>query len=269
MNNNRDLPGDRKHVPKDGDRSRTPLAESRVIGRWVALLVLTLAAPVWGNDYTTVFSATESPLSEGGRWVNGGTTGGNWTNVITTSGFARGTQTGVSGYNDSLAVLTGTWGPNQTASATVRTQNQPSGNVFEEVELLLRFSITPGNARGYEVNFSVNKRYAQVVKWLGPLGSFSHVDSRSIGVLRTGDVVKATVTGNPPTFRLYINDVLQFTITDTQPNPYTTGNPGMGFYYQTDGSGGVVSDYGFTNYSATDGISGSPPAAPSNLQITP
>ena len=171
-------------------------------------------------------------------------------------GFARGTQTGVSGYNDSLAVLTGTWGPNQTASATVRTQNQPSGNVFEEVKLLLRFSITPGNARGYEVNFSVNKRYAQVVKWLGPLGSFSHVDSRSIGVLRTGDVVKATVTGNPPTFRLYINDVLQFTITDTQPNPYTTGNPGMGFYYQTDGSGGVVSDYGFTNYSATDGISG-------------
>jgi hypothetical protein len=231
--------------------------------------VLALGTPTWATDYVTSFPATESPISEGGRWVNGGATGGSWSNVVTTPGFARGTQTGVGGYNDSIAVLTGTWGPNQTASATVRTQNQPAGNVFEEVELLLRFSITSGNAHGYEVNFSINKGYAQVVKWLGPLGSFSYVDSRGIGVLHTGDVVKATVSGNPPTFNLYINNVLVFTVTDTQPNPYTTGNPGMGFYFQTDGSGGAVSDYGFTSYSVTDGTSGSAPASPSNLLVIP
>ena len=250
-------------------RHDRPASRSAPLVHWIPLVLLALATPAWATDYATSFPAAESPISEGGRWVNGGATGGSWTNIVTTSGLARGTQTGVDVYNDSIAVLTGTWGPNQTASATVRTQNQPAGNVFEEVELLLRFSITSGNARGYEVNFSINKGYAQVVKWLGPLGSFSYVDSRTIGVLHTGDVVKATVSGTPPTFSLYINNVLQFTITDTQPNPYTTGNPGMGFYFQSDGTGGAVSDYGFTNYSVTDGTSGSPPGAPSNLQVTP
>ena len=256
--------------PSYGDyRSGDHPSRHRSLRRWIPLLLLALSTPALAADYTTSFPAAENPISEAGRWVNGGATGGSWSNVVTVPGFARGTQTGVGGYNDSLAVLTGSWGPDQTASATVRTQNQPGGNVFEEVELLLRFSITSGNARGYEVNFSINKGYAQVVKWLGPLGSFSYVDSRGIGVLHTGDVVKATVTGNPPTFSLYINNVLQYTVTDTMANPYTTGNPGMGFYFQTDGSGGAVTDYGFTSYSATDGTSGSLPGAPSNLQVTP
>jgi len=33
-------------------------------------------------------------------------------------------------------------------------------------------------------------------------------------------------------------------------NRYTTGNPGMGFYYE--GRGGSDSDYGFTSFTASD-----------------
>ena len=212
------------------------------------------------GNYSTTFAATENPISESGAWVTGKTTGVDWSNVRTTSNFAFGTQTGMNGYDDSLAVLTGTWGPTQTAQATVYTVNQPAGNVFEEVELLLRFQIANGVARGYEVNFAVNKGYAQVVHWNGGLGSYRYVDSRAIPTLKTGDVVKATVTGmTTPAISLYLNGTLLFSVTDTGPNPWTDGNPGIGFYFQSDGSCSTCSpaDYGFTAYSVSDGVTGS------------
>src|SRR5438132_2805845 len=107
------------------------------------------------TSYGTTFSLTENPISETGIWTNGNAVGLDWSNVRTTSGLSFGTQTGVDGFNDSIAVLQGTWSPDQTAAATVHTVNQQSGDVFEEVELLLRFAITPHGARGYELNYSL------------------------------------------------------------------------------------------------------------------
>ena len=55
------------------------------------------------------------------------------------------------------------------------------GNVFEEVEILLRFSIGSHVARGYEINFrSMNssESYTQIVRWNGALGSFTELDGR-------------------------------------------------------------------------------------------
>jgi hypothetical protein len=211
------------------------------------------------GNYSTTFAATENPISESGVWVTGKATGIDWSDVRTTSNLAFGTQTGANGYDDSIAVLTGTWGPNQSAQATVYTVNQPSGNVFEEVELLLRFQITSGVARGYEVNFSINQGYAQVVHWNGALDSYRSVDSRAIPTLRTGDMVAATVTGmTTPTIALYLNGALLFSVTDTGANPWIDGNPGIGFYLQSDGSCSTCSptDYGFTAYSVSDGVTG-------------
>src|SRR4030095_11258728 len=98
-----------------------------------------------GRTYTTNFPATENPISEGGNWLNGQRDGLDWKDMRTTPGFAFGTQDGSGGppYNDSTAIVTGTWGPDQTVQATVRTVNQQSGNIYEEIEIRLRLSITP------------------------------------------------------------------------------------------------------------------------------
>ena len=211
------------------------------------IVALVRAAGAIGGDYSTTFPLTENPISEGGVWTNGLAVGLDWTNVRTTPGLVFGTQTGAGGYNDSLAVLQGTWSPDQSASATVHTVNQQSGNVFEEVELLLRFKITPHTARGYEMNYSCRqdgRQYVQIVRWNGALGDWTLLDARSGPGLKNGDQVKATIVGS--TITTYINNVAIFSVTDTT---FTDGNPGLGFFLQ--GASGLNADYGFTSYTAS------------------
>ncbi len=84
--------------------------------------ILLLAAVAVAQTYTTHFPLTENPISEGGKWINGGVVGLDWTNVQTTPGFAFGTMPGTAGspgFADSWALLSGTWGPDQTAQATI------------------------------------------------------------------------------------------------------------------------------------------------------
>src|SRR5437879_2900763 len=57
------------------------------------------------NSYSTNFPLTENPISEGGRWLNGGTVGLDWTNFRTTSNKAYGLEVGTNGYDDSTAIL--------------------------------------------------------------------------------------------------------------------------------------------------------------------
>jgi hypothetical protein len=230
------------------------------------ITIVAVVALQAAGTYATSFPASENPISEGGRWINGKANGVDWSNVTTTPGLAIGTQTGSAGYNDSLAILQGTWGPNQTASATVHSVNQMGGSVFEEVEILLRFSIGSHVARGYEINFrSMNssESYTQIVRWNGALGSFTEIDGRggsSYGI-REGDTVKATIVGN--TITSYINGVAKLSVTDST---FSSGSPGMGFYLQ--GASGVNGNYGFTSYAATDGGSvPTAPSAPTSLRI--
>jgi len=201
------------------------------------------------GNYTTSFPLTENPISEQGEWINGGTVGLDWTNVQTTPGLAFGTESGSVNYDDATAVLTGAWASDQTAQATVYTVNQNS-NIFEEVELRLRTTITAGSIAGYEFNFRCTadaSQYVQIVRWDGPLGSFTLLDSTAGPGLHNGDVVKATAVGS--TLTTYINGTAIFSVTDST---YTGGSPGIGFYNQN----GTVSndgDYGFTNFTASDG----------------
>jgi len=206
------------------------------------------------GTYTTTFPLTENPISEGGNWINGQTAGLDWANVRTTPGFAFGVQSGAvrtvpEKYDDSTALLAGTWGPNQTAQATVRTANQ-NDKIWEEVELRLRSTLSAHRATGYEIFFrcsKTGKAYTQIVRWNGPLGDFTYLNTAEgshYGVTN-GDVVKATIVGNVIT--AYINGVQVLQATD---NTYKDGSPGMGFYIE--GTTGVNSDYGFTSFEATD-----------------
>src|SRR5262245_17664776 len=199
------------------------------------------------TSYTTNIPLIENPICEGGHWINGLTNGIDWANVATTPGRAFGTQTGLGpNFADSTALLTGSWGPTQTVQAVVYIASGDS-TTFEEVELRLRSSLSAHSCTGYEVNFSVkpNNPYCQIVRWNGPLGDFTPLDARSVGVTN-GDVVKATAVGS--TITCYINNTAIFSVNDTT---YPTGNPGMGFYLQN-GLGPAL-NYGFSSYTASDG----------------
>jgi hypothetical protein len=209
------------------------------------------AAPGIHAPYSTSFPMPENPVSEGGRWINGGKLGLNWANVIARPGLAFGSQSGNGGYDDSTAVLSGDWGPNQTATATIYTINQPdSRSVFEEVELRLRTTISAHRITGYEINFSCSANpanfYSEIVRWNGPLGSFTYL-KRSQYHCVNGDVVKAAISGD--TITVSVNKIQTMQVTD---RTYASGSPGMGFFLQ--GSGPEANaDFGFLNFTASDG----------------
>ena len=211
------------------------------------------ATPSAGT-YTTAFPLTENPISEGGIWLTGKTTGLDWSDVSTTPGDARGQQTpdGPT-YNDSTAILTGSWNPTQTASAVVIASTDPAAGT-QEVELRLRSNISAHSCTGYEIYYSVipSNPYLYITKWLGPVDSFSIVTGTtgSSVAVKTGDVVLATASGN--TITGYINGVQKIQLTDSS---FPTGNPGIGFYIS--GAGGAPSSqsqYGFSSFTATGAI---------------
>ncbi|MGO8719264.1 MAG: hypothetical protein ACLQMO_08595 [Acidobacteriaceae bacterium] len=227
----------------------------------VSLVVLLLAPAAWARSYTTSFPRTENPISESGNWINGGTTGIDWTNVQTTPGLAFGTMVGTDpsprAYADTTAILSGLWGPNQTVRAIVdapRPSNLPL--VYEEVELRLRTTITPNSITGYEVTCSViadphHGNYIQIVRWNGPLGSFTYLDGASgQGHCATGDVLMATISGSK--IDVYRNGTWVESATDST---YASGSPGIGFFLQ--GATGLDANFGFSSVTLSDAPVGS------------
>jgi hypothetical protein len=231
----------------------------------LATLLLCLGAvptTARANSYTTNFPKAEPLISEGGGWVTAGTPGVHWhdtlcggkgdrhvSSVSTTPGYAS-PPTEPGQFGDALAVLTGTWKPDQTAQGTVRVVS-PSG--WPEVEIRLRTS--PQDATGYEIMWSARGKdetpYLAIATWNGPGSAAPHYTIlRQLNgpeySIKTGDVVKGTIVGN--TISAYTNGKLQFRITNDK---FSHGNPGFGF---NEGPSGV---YGITSFAASDSDSGS------------
>jgi hypothetical protein len=217
----------------------------------VFLFCFMLTASVNAQVFTTDFNRDENPLSEYGKWNNGGLDGLDWTNVRTGHGMAYGTQTGTDTgfyrYNDSYAILSG-FPPDQTAVGVVHFLH-PTGACNQEVELLLRWTSKPHKATGYECLFRCldsSGFYMQVVRWNGALGDFTYIASLkdpSTGI-KDGDKLKASISGNK--IKVYVNGVIKLQATD---NSYPTGNPGIGFFLA--GCPGSNADFGFVSFSAS------------------
>jgi hypothetical protein len=215
--------------------------------------------------YTTGFDAAENPISEGGAWLNGRVNGFDWSDVKTSDGNATGTQNrlpdGVNLYDDSVAVLSGTWGPDQTVEAVVHAANRTGsgasgwdGNAYNdcghEVELILRGTISAHSMYLYEVNFSSRidgSGYTEIGKWTGPRGNFAYGYLSQLAGARyqvnDGDVVRASIVGN--TISVYLNNEQIVSATDTV-DPIARGNPGIGFYTNSGCTGTAHNDdFGF------------------------
>ena len=224
-------------------------------------------APV--RSYSTRFSLDETPISEGGNWVNARTDGIDWCDVVTKGGVAYGevTRMGVAeqraeqgnldpsmgeaaapvgDYDDPTAVLGGDWGRNQFVKATVFSRNQ-TNECFQEVEIRLRTTITPHRCTGYEVFWrclKTDEAYAEIVRWDGKIGAWKSLTRKTgpeVGV-RNGDIVEACIIGNQ--IKGFINGVEVTSVTD---DTYATGSPGIGFNF---GVGDTNVDHGFTSWEA-------------------
>lgn len=251
-------------------------------GFWAAHLAsshLLIASAATGyGTYTTNFPLTENPISEGGNWINGGTTGLNWFNVQSVGGMAQGVGPAATEYSDPTAILTGNWGPDQTVTATVYSngvEDKPAQGYDKEVEIRLRSAISAGSSTGYEINCRTpndSNSYIAIVRWNGPLGDFTVLNISFGSGCGNGDVFKASISGS--TISAYRNGVLMLTATD---GTFTAGNPGMGFNF---GCGSAYNQFGFTSYTATDGGTGggasgssgstpppAGPAAPTNISV--
>ena len=210
--------------------------------------------PVEGTlvrSYATRFEREEKPISEDGMWINGRTDGIEWCDVFSGEGHAYGevsrmnsaekraeqsfresggTATIEGDYDDPTAVLSGTWGHNQSAKATVFSRN-PTDDYFQEVEIRLRSSITPHWCSGYEVFWRCSKSeaaYAEIVRWNGKIADFTSLARRvgpAFGV-QHGDIVEATIVGN--TITSYINGAEVMSVTD---DTFAAGAPGVGFNF--------------------------------------
>ena len=223
------------------------------------------SAPV--RSYRTTFQRDETPISEGGLWVNARTDGIDWCDIVTKGGVAHGevTRMGVAeqraeqgnlnpsatesaapvgDYDDPTAVLGGAWGRNQFVKARVFSRNQ-TNRYFQEVEIRLRTTIEPHRCTGYEVFWrclNTDEAYAEIVRWDGRIGAWKSLARRTgpaFGV-RDGDVVEACIVGNQ--IKGFINGVEVTSVTD---DTYADGSPGIGFNF---GVGDTNVDHGFTEY---------------------
>jgi len=204
------------------------------------------------NYYTTTFPLAENPINEGGIWTLGGRDGLDWTSPRTVTNKAFGVQSGTDSppYTDGIAVLKGTWGNDQEVSATVFS-TVGNGGYYTEVELLLRFTVTPHSTTGYEITLNTNpvNSYIEVNKWnggaYGSSTSYVQLTPTATGTVVNGDVVKATINGT--TIRVYRNGTLVLTVTDAS---YASGKPGMGFFNSDNGNHADPTTFGFTNFTA-------------------
>lgn len=221
----------------------------------VGLLSLAAAADASSGSYSSSFDLQENPLSEGGVWrraVN------NYTHVRSSGGAAYGTNGITNEYDDSYALLSG-FAPDQTVEAVVQRSSNLDTSITHNVELLLRFSDSTSGARGYQCLFAFYGG-VQIVRWNGSRGNYTYLSSTaglgSLGrELRSGDVIKATISGN--VISVFINATLMARATDAT---YTTGQPGIGFFIRP---GGNSAHLALTHVTATSqGAASPPPAAP-------
>jgi hypothetical protein len=205
-----------------------------------------------GITFSTDFPTVENPISQGGRFITATTPGVKWSVMVggcgckpaapvavTSPGLAQSPDIG-NNVGDALAVLTGTWGADQTASAVVA--NLPaSANGYEEIELHLR--VDPTTGRGYEITWGYNHNYILIVTWNGPSGYTELVNqSAPQYAISPGDTVGASIRGSVIT--MSINSKMIYQYTDSS-SSFTTGNPGFGL------NEGPAGNYGISSFAAS------------------
>lgn len=220
------------------------------MSRWILTILMLSVGVVFGaNQYITLFPNSENPISEGGRFLNMVATGIKWSNCVETVGFCYGGTDGSVNYTDPSAIMTGSWGATQKVQATVKIRATDNSHE-REVGLRVRTTVTANNTTGYEFNYNADPdlSYFQIVRWNGALGNFTLIGTAPSGLVADGDIITGDISGNNLTMRR--NGSIVVTATDST---YGSGNPGFSFYLNNDLGGGYATNFGFTEFVASDG----------------
>lgn len=201
-----------------------------------------LALPV---SFVADFSATENPINQGGKWLNGGATGLDWTNCQTAGGLLGATSIELAPppYNDSIAIVNPAFQGFNARQYVQGTIHRASGYTFgHEASLLIRFAISANVARGYEIYWSTNGGI-NLILWSGPINGFTPLATATPGLAANGDVVRVEADGSQIVVK--INNSTVITWTDST---WATGQPGVGNNpFQ---AGSDFFSYGWSAYSA-------------------
>jgi hypothetical protein len=217
---------------------------------------VTTPCPAPVATYTTNFPLTENPMSEGGRWTDGGIFGK--TNVQTSPGKAYGTMIGFDHVNfiDSCACLSG-FGPNHEIMGTISNSGGFSGYSLE-VELHLRSEIAADHIHLYEIDCVWGGPGIALVRWdmtTANPNNFTYLRLMSPGEVpfADGDQIYGSIVGSVITVKykraggtlatLFTHDTAGDSVR------YTTGNPGIGFWNES-GNASIVSDFAFSSITA-------------------
>lgn len=202
------------------------------------------------QSFSTNFPTAENPISVGGKLITSTSPGVSWTALppiaavrVPSSGLAESAEYNITRANDAMAVLTGTWRPDQQASATIANLVVVNpGSFGAEIEIHLRTD--PVTGAGYEITWGYSRLYYLITRWFD-FGSWDTIlpETASTYQLVHGDVVSASIVGN--TITMYTNGVQVEQVTDTF---FTTGNPGFGF---NAGSAGT-DEYGIQSFTAVE-----------------
>lgn len=196
-----------------------------------------------------LFTADEGTLTDGG--ISSGAfnnpASATWTQpMFTSGGVADGNG---SGTNDSIAVCTLSFGPNQTVTLTVsRPGNGDPGATELEAHTRMTITTGPDQVKSHEHDWTAT--ILNIVRWNGNQSDFDILGGATVTEIIDGDVLKSTDTGpfNNAALEDFINGVSQATASDTSGNVPSTGHPGIG---------ADNSNHGFfsTSWLATDGLS--------------
>lgn len=204
------------------------------------------------SGYSTLFPLTESPISEGSKWIGPPSP---WKTCRTANGVADSPDS--LGYFDGSAQLS-TWadGNNYKISAHLY-QGAGSFAITPEVELHLRINYTDNSNPAtntiylYEIDCLFGG-FVSIVRWHGVNGVANVTGllqcDNTPGGFNDGELIEASITGFPPTITVWTRGVQRGQYTEQQGvNGWDStafavlagGKPGFGFDEQNSDNRGL------------------------------
>lgn len=203
------------------------------------------------RSYDTQFPADQNPISEGGRWLVGGTTGF-YQSPRSLSGLCFGAGT-ASGYDDCLGQLQSpSLGNDHRVEVTVHKAGGYTPPDSHEIGLYLRINIGAEFVTAYECLHPFDGGGGfQIIRWLG----LNHTDldnfdltidvttmNGGLGTISDGDVLASQIVGS--TIKCFKNGTQFAEATDAN---LASGKPGIGFFIRP---GGTPSSFCISRYRA-------------------
>lgn len=237
---------------------------------WMEAVTEAPPGAAWNGGYLSeCFTTNESPLSQGGMWLDGSVKSGakgvavtNWGNLGTIY-YAIGVQPGTNNppyYDDAFSMLTGSWGPTQAIDFTIFITNMPTQAHYWELEYgVMNVMGAYGRAGPLaDISLASNDGYIELgIGWTNGSGGGGVglcPSATGAGVIPTnGSIVHMAITNL--NISIWLNGSL---VINTQDWTYSTnylphGNPLIGFFDQGYTAPGFINtNFGMTCINATD-----------------